>query len=237
MALLGVEKAFDNSSGLVFKVYRYNLQIYIVGIIKTYLSDRSFLVFLNTLHSDTLNVDAEIPQGSIRPRGGVLSMIADDTPIIYRGRVIRHRIRKYQNGLNALADYFNNWKLIPNDSVNAFRVISPHYTFHLRTTFDWSGELVYLNSKLLVRSLVHETSTKCSTFISISADQQKVHSVAQGQASQANNSPRGRIRLAYLLICHHRTHQIIHNNILRMILNSHQVPEIQKFIAWPSFRL
>ena len=102
MALLDIEKAFDNvwHDGLVFKLQRFNFPIFLVKIIKNYLSNRSFQVFLNNIPSDTFNVDAGVPQGSLLrpvlfniftsdapplPGGGIMSMFADDTAIIYKG--------------------------------------------------------------------------------------------------------------------------------------------------------
>jgi len=116
MALLDVEKAFDNvwHDGLVYKLHQYNFPIFLVKIIQNYLSDRSFQVSLYDSKSDAINIPAGVPQGSVLgpilfniftadmpplPGGGKLSLFADDTAIIYEGRVIRALTAKLQRGL------------------------------------------------------------------------------------------------------------------------------------------
>ncbi|XP_055633637.1 uncharacterized protein LOC129773979 [Toxorhynchites rutilus septentrionalis] len=98
MALFDVEKAFENvwHDGLVYKLQRYGLPIFLVKIIQSYLLDRTFRVSLNGSNSDAFYTSSGVPQGSILgpilfnlftsviptlPDGGILSLFADDTSI------------------------------------------------------------------------------------------------------------------------------------------------------------
>ncbi|XP_062538281.1 uncharacterized protein LOC134206570 [Armigeres subalbatus] len=131
MALLDVEKAFDNvwHDGLVYKLQRYNLPSYLVKIINNYLSARTFRVSISGASSNAHNIVAGVPQGSILgpllfnlftsdmpepPEGGILSLFADDTSIVYNGRVIRALVAKLQRGLDALTEYLTSWKICIN---------------------------------------------------------------------------------------------------------------------------
>ncbi|XP_055589088.1 uncharacterized protein LOC129741388 [Uranotaenia lowii] len=142
MALLDVEKAFDNvwHNGLICKLKRFNFPIFLVKIIRNYLTTRSFQVSICNTCSDTFNIHAGVPQGSILgpilfniftsdipelPDGGQLSLFADDTAIIYKGRIIRSIVNKLQNGLDVLAEYFNNWKICIN-AAKTQSIVFPH---------------------------------------------------------------------------------------------------------------
>lgn len=64
---LGMEKAFDTvwHKGIVVKLSNYKVDHYLVKLISNYLSDRSFVVEVNNECSETKNVAAGVPQGSV----------------------------------------------------------------------------------------------------------------------------------------------------------------------------
>jgi hypothetical protein len=197
MALLDVEKAFDNvwHDGLVFKLQRFGFPIFIVKIIQNYLSGRTFQVSLNGISSNIFNIGAGVPQGSVLgpilfniftsdipplPGGGILSLFADDTSIIYKGRVIGALINKLQRGLVVLSRYFSDWKIRINAAKTQV-IIFPHSNsprlvpsanqkIRLReSVVDWSKEVAYLgitfDCRLIFREQVDKTSIKCNTLL------------------------------------------------------------------------
>lgn len=125
MALLDVEKAFDNvwPDDRVFKLQQYNLPRYLVKIVNNYLSARTFRVSLNGAMSDAHDIIAGVSQSSILgpllfnlftsdmpalPGGGALSLFADDTSIVYSRRVFRALTAKLQRGLDVLTEYLTS---------------------------------------------------------------------------------------------------------------------------------
>ena len=197
MALLDVEKAFDNvwHDGLIHKLYTFGFPMYIVQIIKNYLSGRTFQVTLNGSTSDVFIINAGVPQGSILgpilyniftsdlprlPGNGVLSLFADDTAVIYKGKITRPLVNRLQRGLDVLSDYFEDWKIRIN-AAKTQTIIFPYSKSQRivpkddvlikmnNTPVQWSKEVVYLgltlDSKLLFRQHVDKTVSKCSTII------------------------------------------------------------------------
>ena len=197
MALLDVEKAFDNvwHDGLIHKLHLFGFPMYLIKIIKNYLSQRSFKVFLNGICSDLFDIVAGVPQGSIigpllyniftsdlptLPGNGVVSLFADDTAVIYKGKIIRYLVGRLQKGLDVLSKYFNDWKIRINATKTQTIIfpLSKSPRFAPRddalikmndVTIPWSKDVIYLgltlDSKLLFRQHVDKTVTKCNILI------------------------------------------------------------------------
>ncbi|GFW74185.1 RNA-directed DNA polymerase from mobile element jockey [Trichonephila clavipes] len=64
---LDVERAFDRvwHNGLIFKLIQVNLPPYLIKIIYEYLSNRTFQVKINSIHSRIGSIQAGTPQGSM----------------------------------------------------------------------------------------------------------------------------------------------------------------------------
>ena len=145
--------------------------------------------------SEQLNIDAGVPQGSILgpllyniytsvipplPGGGVLSQFADDTAIMYKGRIIRALTRRLQGGLDALNEYYTSWKIVINVAKTQV-ILFPHSRsprlvpaddYRIRfggSLIEWSNVVVYLglslDSHLIFRAHVDKTVTKCCILI------------------------------------------------------------------------
>lgn len=199
MATLDVEKAFDNvwHAGLIFKLFRFNFPIYLIKIILSYLTLRKFKVSIKNLVSQLFFIPAGVPQGSLigpilysvytsdlppLPDGCFLSLFADDTAILCKGRATVTAKNKLQQCLNIISEYSARWKIKINPTKtsailfpykNSARLIPPPHCKVVMsgTTIDWSNEVVYLgltlDMKLLYRSHIEKLTcraqllTKC----------------------------------------------------------------------------
>lgn len=192
VALLDIEKAFDNvwHNGLLYKLIRFNFPTYIIKQIRSYLEQRSSKVFISGTLSDAYNVVAGVPQGSILgpllynlyisdipplPNGGQISLFADDTAIIYNGRVIKHLTSNLQKGLNTYVKYLQSWKVNVNIAKTQ-TIVFPHRNKQkllnppmevsvMGQNIPWSAEVRYLglvlDKKLTFRPHVEATVGKC----------------------------------------------------------------------------
>lgn len=127
---MDIEKAFDSiwHKGLIYKLNKFNFPIYLIKIINSFLSDRSFKVILN----DTLSIEKEIPAGV--PQGAILSptlysiyiadfkpqadcdiaFYADDSAIIASGKSSNKIVNTLQKGLKSSIKYYTKWKIKVN---------------------------------------------------------------------------------------------------------------------------
>lgn len=172
MALLDVEKAFDNvwHGGLVYKLVNLNIPTYLVKIIQDYLSQRRFKVSLNGKDSQEFPIPAGVPQGSLLgpilynlytsdiprlPDGSGLFLFADDTAITVKGRVPKELKNKLQRSLDVFADYAKTWKIKINASKTQAimflhrqspRLIPPEDCKVVMdgSRIEWSHEVIYL---------------------------------------------------------------------------------------------
>ncbi|KAG4072235.1 hypothetical protein HA402_005957 [Bradysia odoriphaga] len=67
LILLDIEKAFDSvwHNGLIYKLNAFGVPGYLLKLIKSFISDRSFVVSLNGTYSSTRKIPAGLPQGSV----------------------------------------------------------------------------------------------------------------------------------------------------------------------------
>ena len=131
MVLLDIEKAFDTvwHNGLIFKLINFNFPYFLIKVIRSFLSERSFCICLDNEYSDILNISAGVPQGSVL--GPILYTIfcadipkyevcnyayyADDTAI-YVSYVLSENI--LQNGIKSIEKFSilgrdGKWVLLP----------------------------------------------------------------------------------------------------------------------------
>lgn len=172
MALLDVEKAFDNvwHDGLIYKLCNFNFPLHLIKIIRNYLQQRSFKVSLNGCLSNNFPIPAGVPQGSLLgpllysvytsdiPNlgdGCVLFLFADDTAVTVKGRTPREITNKLQRCLNAFAEYAKTWKIKINSAKTQTIMflhrqsprLKPSATCTIEmdgTRVEWSTEVTYL---------------------------------------------------------------------------------------------
>lgn len=150
---------------------------------------------LNGLLSDNFQIPAGVPQGSLLgpilysiytsdvpqfPDGCYLSLFADDTGIMVKGRHTKAATKKLQECLNSFHQYAFCWKIKLNAAKT--QVILFPYSRSPRLTppenckihmdgvpIEWSLEVVYLgltlDRMLLFRSHIEKTKAKCNKIV------------------------------------------------------------------------
>ena len=133
MALLDVEKAFDNvwHDGLIHKLVQTRFPLYLVKMVRSYLNDRHFRVHLSGVHSELHGIPAGVPQGSLLgpilysvftsdvpplPCGCCLALYADDSAIMANGRTPKQYRARLQRGVEAYVSYLSSWKIKVNEA-------------------------------------------------------------------------------------------------------------------------
>lgn len=176
MVLLDIEKAFDSvwHDGLLHKLLSLKFPIWLVKIIQSYLSDRKSFVDFKGSHSDTYEIPAGVPQGSIlapflfnifindikHPKRCDVAIFADDTAIhtdtTWKNiKTIKSNLEK---ALEQITEYFNSWKIKINEGKTEFIVFSksrvmnnklPHnLPVFNNQTFAWQEHVKYLGAHL-----------------------------------------------------------------------------------------
>lgn len=129
---LDIEKAFDKiwHDGLIYKLRILGTPIYLINIIRNFLSNRTFNIKYNSILSQTFHISAGVPQGScLSPLlfniylsdipqfiYSDLALFADDTALISSHPNILSAKNKLQTDLNRYSIWANNWRIKINMS-------------------------------------------------------------------------------------------------------------------------
>lgn len=103
---------------------------YLCKLIKSFIEDRKFKVFINGDYSTARNPKAGLPQGSCLspvlysiftsdfkvPRYMDIAYYADDTALIFKGKQTPALLKSMEKGLKACHKYFQKWKVQMNSS-------------------------------------------------------------------------------------------------------------------------
>jgi Reverse transcriptase (RNA-dependent DNA polymerase) len=124
---LDVEKAFDRvwNEGLLCKLIDTMLPARYVHLIKSYLTNRSFVVNVKNENSSVRPIAAGVPQGSIlgpvlfnifindipKPCNAEIGIYADDTVIYRSSPSISCLTRRLQEGLDDLQAWYQKWRV------------------------------------------------------------------------------------------------------------------------------
>lgn len=132
MTLLDIEKAFDTvwHKALIYKLHAYNIPLYLLKLLNSFLTDRTFNVKVNENLSSTKRINAGVPQGSILgPRlflyyindipknpNTNIALFADDTAVYSTSWGKPKTILDTQAHVNDIVAFFHKWKLKVNET-------------------------------------------------------------------------------------------------------------------------
>lgn len=132
IAFLDVAQAFDKVwiDGLIFKLLHLHPPNYLVGIVVSFLKNRTFVVRLNGEYSTVKTIHAGVPQGSILgptlynifvsdiPTSAITStaMYADDTAFIAQHENVNEAADQLQISLNTFCQWCKKWRITLNEA-------------------------------------------------------------------------------------------------------------------------
>lgn len=196
MVLMDIEKAFDSvwHKGLLFKLIKCNFPGYLTLLIKSFLEDRKFQVHLRMAVSQSFQIPAGVPQGSVLsptlyniftsdiinlPECNI-AMFADDTAIFTSStdpEIIQDNLN---SSLDLILQYYKKWKI----KINVSKTQAIYFTKRRARRFlpnmdlivdnnsiPWSNEVKYLgivlDKKLTFKNHIDETTHKAEKYIKI----------------------------------------------------------------------
>ena len=132
LLLLDLTCAFDTAwhAAPLHQMYQNQFPIYLVKVIRSYLTDRTFCVRVNKTTSSLRTIPAGVPQGSTLspdlsniftydiPRGTGFNVgaFADDSAIWYTAKRAASVRKSVQAGSNSYTKYYRSWRLKQNPS-------------------------------------------------------------------------------------------------------------------------
>lgn len=132
---LDVAKAFDKvwHEGILYKLLQLEAPRWLVRMIASYLSNRTFRVKLGNTRSSKKTVTAGTPQGSLlspllftiftydfpQHPNTMLAQYADDTAVLTRSTQQRFIVKRLQEAADDMEDWFRKWRIDVNASKSA----------------------------------------------------------------------------------------------------------------------
>lgn len=185
-----IEKAFDRvwHNGLIYKMHNLKFPMYMIKIVKSFLSDRKFRVCVNGASSSEMDIPWGVPQGSaLSPilyniftsdfptqsdPNTKVSLYADDTVIWTSSRIIAKIDKRLTNTSEVIFQYFDKWKIKINKNKTNFacftnrrtKQIPPQYIILNNEKVERSPTLKYLgvtfDTKLTYKTHIRNTLIK-----------------------------------------------------------------------------
>lgn len=147
MAMLDIEKAFDTvwHKALLHKLDNYGLPNYLLLLINSYLTNRTFQVKINSTLSNKKHITAGVPQGSIlgprlflyhindipKNNNVKLAIFADDTALYSTSWGKPKAAEQIQEHLDEILIFFNKWKI----KINEAKTETIIFSHKLKNTF------------------------------------------------------------------------------------------------------
>ena len=183
---LDVEKAFDRvwHNGLLYKLINNNFPMYVVKLVSSFLTSRSFSVSVGQAESGSFPIEFGVPQGSVlsptlyniythdlpRLRNCETAVFADDTGIYSSSRFYKQIRRNLEAAAKKLSRYFLKWKIsLNNDKTEAIfftrrrKKQKPRFRDKIRVgnaLLPWKDGIRYLGCYLDPRLTLKEHITK-----------------------------------------------------------------------------
>jgi hypothetical protein len=144
---LDIQKAFDKVwiPGLIHKLINYNFPPYLIKIIESYLSNRTFQVKINKTLSIKQKMNAGLPQGAILspvlynifindiptfPNSNI-AIFADDTALYTTYRNYKYAINNLNKHIKLIAEWLSKWKI----KLNADKSVAVMFTNKMLKTY------------------------------------------------------------------------------------------------------
>lgn len=195
VVFLDISQAFDKvwHEGLIHKLMQYNFPPYLIHIIKSYLTNRTFEVHLQGAISSVRSIEAGVPQGSVLgptlfniyindmpsiPRIEI-ALYADDTALIAKSMRGFQACNYLQNALDILEEWYSDWRIKINVSKSSGTIFTRKSKLHSTSIpislFDenipWSKTSKYLgvtmDHRLTWAPHITELSKKCNQRIAL----------------------------------------------------------------------
>lgn len=168
MILIDIEKAFDRvwHNGLLFKLIQIRTPQYLIKLISSFLSNRSFCVKVNDTMSPETNINFGVPQGAVLSptlyniytydapvlEDCEVAQFADDTAFLRTSRFAKTIVRGLEKSFRNYQRYYKLWKIKVNNTKTRAVFFSKRRTRQLpRVPFkagdaniEWSNEAKYL---------------------------------------------------------------------------------------------
>lgn len=197
MVLLDVEKAFDTvwHDGLIHKLFSLNFPLYLIKLIHSFLSDRSFFVSVNSVSSISHFIRAGVPQGSSLspvlfnlftadislPNNKVeIAMFADDIALLSSNIDPNIIISCLEYSLRQIISFYHKWKIKINFGKTqgifftrrrAARYLPNREIIFNNTNIQWLSEVKYLglflDKKLLFEKHISHSVQRIHKYIKI----------------------------------------------------------------------
>lgn len=178
MILLDVEKAYDSvwQDAVVYKLFRSNLQPFLVKIVESFLTNRSFTVTVNGERSSVHNIPFGVPQGSVLSPtlyniltsdvpmidGVSYAFFADDTAYLASDKDPKIVVTHLQAAQNNLEEFQRKWRI----KLNAGKTQSIFFTRrraarHLpRRSISVNGKPATWDDEVRYLGVVHDKKLK-----------------------------------------------------------------------------
>lgn len=160
MVLLDIKAAFDSvwHDALIHKMLTIGMDMSIIKIIRSFLSSRSFKVYIGNNASKIYNISAGCPQGScLSPilyniftydfpvlEGCNSSIFADDTAILSTDILSEDIINNMETSVKIVVDFFNKWKIM----INPAKTQSIFFTRRRKNCFVPQSNIMVENTRV-----------------------------------------------------------------------------------------
>lgn len=140
ICFIDLQNAFDRvwHDGLRYKMIKLGLPDYLIDIITSFITDRTFAVRVHATLSTKRKIEAGVPQGSVLgptlfnlyahdiaiTNNFSLAMFADDTAVITQNEKLETAVNSLQNALNTICVWFDNWKVKINATKSQVKVFT-----------------------------------------------------------------------------------------------------------------
>ena len=168
MIFLDVEKAFDRvwHNGLLYKMIKLKFPLTLIKTVRSFLSERTFSVFIKGQFSETKEIKYGVPQGAVlsptlynifthdivRETTNKIALFADDTALYHSSENSADIVTHLQHTGRKVQQYMDKWKINLNRQKTQALFITNRYSRQLPRgnlkfldeNIKWESEAKYL---------------------------------------------------------------------------------------------